>query len=208
MNVWVLCSRRVRFEQQSKVHCAHASAPSGNFPEGDKTAWTGKGHSFRREGANENICDFLSAYFMRARRHERKLLGYFTRKQHVTSSFSNSRGGGQLPRLAPSPSGRLCAHASQLAVYQPFVANIMSMVCTCKTLLTLNMNKWVLLYPCWLLLLTVITSIALFCFFLSITVNIDECASSPCVHGSCTDNVNGYTCSCIDGYTGTECQSV
>jgi len=32
--------------------------------------------------------------------------------------------------------------------------------------------------------------------------NKDECASSPCVHGDCTDGVNSYSCKCSDGYTG------
>lgn len=36
--------------------------------------------------------------------------------------------------------------------------------------------------------------------------NIDECASSPCVHGTCADHINGYTCSCEPGYTGVNCQ--
>jgi hypothetical protein len=36
-------------------------------------------------------------------------------------------------------------------------------------------------------------------------VDIDECLSSPCVHGTCKDNLNGYTCTCNHGYTGTDC---
>ena len=36
--------------------------------------------------------------------------------------------------------------------------------------------------------------------------NIDECASSPCQNGStCTDQVNMYSCTCEDGWTGTYC---
>lgn len=35
--------------------------------------------------------------------------------------------------------------------------------------------------------------------------DIDECESSPCVHGNCTDQVNGYLCECISGYTGVSC---
>ena len=42
---------------------------------------------------------------MRAPKARAKIFGYFSREQHMTSSFSNSRGGGQLPQVAPS--GRL-----------------------------------------------------------------------------------------------------
>ena len=39
-------------------------------------------------------------------------------------------------------------------------------------------------------------------------VDIDECATSPCQNGgSCTDQVNGYTCNCIAGYDGTDCET-
>jgi hypothetical protein len=34
---------------------------------------------------------------------------------------------------------------------------------------------------------------------------INECDSSPCVHGTCTDQLNGYTCSCSDGFMGPMC---
>ncbi|HTN83587.1 MAG TPA: calcium-binding EGF-like domain-containing protein [Sorangium sp.] len=37
--------------------------------------------------------------------------------------------------------------------------------------------------------------------------NIDECAPSPCVHGTCNDQVNGYTCACESGWTGTNCET-
>ena len=37
--------------------------------------------------------------------------------------------------------------------------------------------------------------------------DINECGSSPCVYGTCTDNVNSYTCTCDDGYTGTNCET-
>ena len=38
--------------------------------------------------------------------------------------------------------------------------------------------------------------------------DIDECASSPCLNGAtCEDEVNYYTCTCDDGYTGTHCET-
>ena len=34
----------------------------------------------------------------------------------------------------------------------------------------------------------------------------DECASHPCQHsGTCSDRVNGYTCTCVSGYEDTTC---
>ena len=37
--------------------------------------------------------------------------------------------------------------------------------------------------------------------------DIDECASDPCQFGgTCTDAVNGHTCTCATGYAGDECQ--
>ena len=35
---------------------------------------------------------------------------------------------------------------------------------------------------------------------------LDECAPNPCVHGTCTDGINEYTCDCGDtGFTGDNC---
>ena len=45
-------------------------------------------------------------------------------------------------------------------------------------------------------------------FILILYLDIDECATNPCQNGgSCTDQVNGYTCSCVDGYDGTDCET-
>ena len=42
-------------------------------------------------------------------------------------------------------------------------------------------------------------------FFISDT---DECAGNPCINGgTCTDQVNTYTCSCVAGYVGTHCET-
>ena len=42
--------------------------------------------------------------------------------------------------------------------------------------------------------------------FLTDVSDIDECLSDPCVHGNCTDLVNGYKCTCEDWYGGTNCR--
>ena len=38
-------------------------------------------------------------------------------------------------------------------------------------------------------------------------VNIDDCSSSPCVHGKCVDGVNLYECVCSKGYWGANCEN-
>jgi hypothetical protein len=39
-------------------------------------------------------------------------------------------------------------------------------------------------------------------------VTTAECASSPCRNsGTCSDVVNGFSCACADGWSGTVCQS-
>ena len=41
-----------------------------------------------------------------------------------------------------------------------------------------------------------------------ISANIDYCAGKTCSgHGVCEDGINDYTCKCIDGYEGKDCDS-
>ena len=39
-------------------------------------------------------------------------------------------------------------------------------------------------------------------------LDTDDCAPMPCRNGgSCTEQVNGYACNCVDGYEGTNCET-
>ena len=41
-----------------------------------------------------------------------------------------------------------------------------------------------------------------------IVLDIDECVSSPCQNGgSCSDEVDKYSCICASGYEGATCQT-
>ncbi|XP_078575131.1 uncharacterized protein LOC144861237 [Branchiostoma floridae x Branchiostoma japonicum] len=39
----------------------------------------------------------------------------------------------------------------------------------------------------------------------ALCADINECETSPCVHGNCSDDVGGYTCTCENGWEGANC---
>ena len=46
------------------------------------------------------------------------------------------------------------------------------------------------------------------CSLIFFIIDVDECSSNPCKNaGTCNDGVNGYDCTCTEGYTGTHCQT-
>ena len=48
--------------------------------------------------------------------------------------------------------------------------------------------------------------IAMHCIF--VLSDIDECSSNPCQNGgTCTDGVNSYSCACVAGTSGVNCEN-
>ena len=44
----------------------------------------------------------------------------------------------------------------------------------------------------------------MFCY----NTDIDDCDPDPCQNGgTCTDGVDSYTCTCVTGFTGTDCDT-
>lgn len=43
--------------------------------------------------------------------------------------------------------------------------------------------------------------------YVLLSTDVDECESSPCVQGNCTDQVDGYICECFPGYSGPNCDT-
>ena len=42
----------------------------------------------------------------------------------------------------------------------------------------------------------------------SFVLDIDDCESDPCQNGAtCVDGVNSYTCICVKGFTGHDCET-
>ena len=51
-------------------------------------------------------------------------------------------------------------------------------------------------------------NVVLICLCLINLVDIDECESIPCQNGgNCSDGIAGYTCDCIPGHTGENCET-
>ena len=44
--------------------------------------------------------------------------------------------------------------------------------------------------------------------YLLVTLIIDDCLSNPCLNdGTCSDGIADYNCTCVNGWTGKNCQT-
>lgn len=68
--------------------------------------------------------------------------------------------------------------------------------------------QWILKQYCltWFFLHLNIIILTYTCLLFSI-LEINECASHPCQHGTCTDGFNKYTCVCEPGFSGVNCET-
>ena len=47
-----------------------------------------------------------------------------------------------------------------------------------------------------------------FVFPLIYVADIDDCSSTPCMNGAtCKDAIDSFTCQCLSGYNGTNCET-
>ena len=45
-------------------------------------------------------------------------------------------------------------------------------------------------------------------YVVCLPIDIDDCSTNPCQNGgTCADGVNEYTCTCVTGYNGDNCQT-
>ena len=79
----------------------------------------------------------------------------------------------------------------------------MGFYCSNFERLTVELNRLIYMY----MYMYMQVPIPIHVLYLLFTEEIDECASNPCANdGNCTDVVNGYTCDCVAGYTGSMCE--
>ena len=42
---------------------------------------------------------------------------------------------------------------------------------------------------------------------IKLNLDINDCQSNPCIHGTCVDQLKKYICTCDGGYTGRNCET-
>ena len=95
---------------------------------------------------------------------------------------------------------------------RPYALSVSKKNIYCRSLIIAVFVNWEqkfiklpIILSCWDALCIMVLECSYFC---SNTTDINECASAPCQNdGTCTDNINGYTCTCRDGYEGSNCET-